>query len=111
MRRPTDQLYINFVQKRIPRDKRGVSCFESLKQIVESGFTESEVVAIVNRYVDATDYHRDRKRTSQREERLRIAPLRAKLRELFGKKLEDATQEEVIEAATNLMKANIRSES
>jgi hypothetical protein len=100
--RPVDTLYINFVQKRIPRDKHGVPCFATIKQVVDAGFTEHEVVAIMNRYIDDADYHRDRKRTSQREERVRIAPLRAKLREMFNKKLEEATNEELVKAAMNL---------
>jgi hypothetical protein len=85
----------------IPRTKDGDPAFEKLEEL-QKVFSPEEIVALVNRQIYQMEYQRNVHRDRAREEREKLAPLKKKVKEMFGVSFIKATDKQLDEALAKL---------
>ena len=89
--------------KVVPMSEQGDPAFTLLEDVLLQ-FTPEEVVAMVNRYLYQAYYSRQIHKERAKAETARQAPLRRKIREMFGVAWIKATDEQIRKATEQLAK-------
>lgn len=90
-------------QKQIWRNGSGDPDFTNMEQL-KAVFTEAEIVYLVNKAVYFLEYQREHHKKRAAEEREALAPVKRKLKELFGVSWLKATEEQQREAVEAVRK-------
>jgi hypothetical protein len=89
--------------KTIPRNQSGDPCFTSLETVLTT-FTPDEIVAMVNRYLYQFEYSKIAHRNRAQRQREQTAPLRKRVKEMFGVSWLRATEQQIQKATESLAK-------